>query len=60
MSKFSVSFVLSFVVVFGSMLGLMLNMLVLRRYRKALPAIPLLLAGIVIALSAYYALALIF
>ena len=47
---------LSFVVVFGSVLGLMLNMLVLRRYKKALPAIPLLLAGIVIALLAYYGL----
>ncbi len=54
--KVNLNFVLSFVVVFGSVLGLMLNMLVLRRYKKALPAIPLLLAGIVIALLAYYGL----
>ena len=56
MYKVNLNFVLSFVVVFGSVLGLMLNMLVLRRYKKALPAIPLLLAGIVIALLAYYGL----
>ena len=54
--KVNLNFVLSFVVIFGSVLGLMLNMLVLRRYRKALPAIPLLLAGILISLSVYYAL----
>lgn len=54
--KVDLNFMLSFVVVFGSMLGLMLNMLVLRRYKKALPAIPLLFAGIVIAISIYYGL----
>ena len=56
--KVDLNFVLSFAVVFGSLLGLLLNMLVLRRYKKALPAIPLLFAGIVIATSVYYALAL--
>lgn len=57
--KVNLNFVLSFVVVLGAALGLILNMLVLRKYKKALPAIPLLLAGIVMALLAYYALALV-
>lgn len=54
--KVDLNFILSFVIVFGSMLGLMLNMLVLRKYKKALPAIPLLFAGIVIAVLIYYGL----
>ena len=57
--KVQLSFVLSFVVILGALLGLLLNMLVLRRYRKALPAIPLLFAGIALAMSLYYALLLI-
>jgi presenilin-like A22 family membrane protease len=53
--KVNLSFALSFVVILGSALGLMLNMLVLRKYKKALPAIPLLFAGILIAMAMYYA-----
>jgi presenilin-like A22 family membrane protease len=55
--KVQLNFVLSFFIIFGSLLGLALNMLVLRKFKRALPAIPLLFAGIVIAMSAYYALA---
>ena len=54
--KVSLNFVLSFFIVLGSMLGLLLNMLVLRKYKRILPAIPLLFAGIVVGISAYYAL----
>jgi presenilin-like A22 family membrane protease len=53
--KVQLSFVLSFVVIIGSAFGLVLNMLVLRKYRRALPAIPLLFAGILIAMGVYYA-----
>jgi presenilin-like A22 family membrane protease len=51
--KVHLSFVPSFVIVFGSVLGLAFNMLVLRKYKRTLPAIPLLFAGIVIAMGAY-------
>lgn len=57
--KVQLNFVLSFVIILGSLLGLWLNMLVLRRYKRALPAIPLLFTGIVIAMSIYYALMLV-
>ncbi len=53
--KINLSFTPSLVVVMGSMLGITLNMLVLRRYKRALPAIPLLLLGISIALGIYFA-----
>ncbi len=53
--KISLSFVPSLVVVVGSVVGVLLNMLVLRSYKKALPAIPLLLLGISVALGIYFA-----
>ena len=52
--KINLSFVPSLVVVVGSVVGVLLNMLVLRSYKKALPAIPLLLLGISVALGIYF------
>jgi presenilin-like A22 family membrane protease len=51
--KVYLNFTLSLVVVLGSILGLVITMLVLKRYRKALPAIPFLLFGIAVALGAF-------
>ncbi len=51
--KVSLSFVLSFFVTFGAIIGLLLTMYILRRYRRALPAIPPLLAGVGIGLGLY-------
>jgi presenilin-like A22 family membrane protease len=53
--KINLSFTPSLVVVVGSVVGVLLNMLVLRRYKRALPAIPLLLFGISVALGIYFA-----
>ena len=52
--KVQFSFVLSFVVAIGAIFGLILTLLILRKYRRALPAIPPLLFGILVSLSAYY------
>ena len=52
--KVYLSFTLSFVVVLGAILGLAITMLVLKRYRRALPAIPFLLFGIAIALLLFF------
>jgi presenilin-like A22 family membrane protease len=57
--KINLSFIPSLVVVMGSILGIILNMLVLSKYKKALPAIPLLFFGTSIALGIYFAAALI-
>lgn len=51
--KVSLSFVLSLFVSFGAMIGLVLTMYILRRYRRALPAIPPLFLGIGIGLGLY-------
>ncbi len=51
--KVSLSFVLSFFVSFGAIIGLVLTMYILRRYRRALPAIPPLLFGIGIGIGLY-------
>lgn len=53
---FSLSFVLSFFMIAGGALGLLLNMVVLRKLKRVLPAIPLLLAGELIMLALYYGL----
>lgn len=52
--KINLSFVPSLVVVAGSVLGVLMNMMVLSRYKRALPAIPLLLLGISLALGVYF------
>ncbi|MCL4372378.1 presenilin family intramembrane aspartyl protease [Candidatus Marsarchaeota archaeon] len=52
--KVSLSFVLSFFVVFGAVIGLVITMFILRRYKRALPAIPPLLLGVAIGLGLYY------
>lgn len=51
--KISLSFTPSLFVAAGGILGVLMNMLILRRYKRALPAIPLLLLGITLALAAY-------
>lgn len=53
--KVNLNFVLSFVITLGAVLGLIITMLILRKYKRALPAIPPLLFGIAIALLAYFA-----
>jgi len=53
--KVNLNFILSFVVIVGAALGLVLTMVILRRYKRALPAIPPLLFGIGVALIAYRA-----
>ena len=53
--KVNLNFVLSFVIIIGALLGLILTMFILRKYKRALPAIPPLLFGIVVAMAAYFA-----
>jgi presenilin-like A22 family membrane protease len=48
------NFTVSMVIVLGSTFGLILTFLILDRYRRALPAIPPLLFGILIALGIYF------
>ena len=51
--KLSLNFLLSFFIVFGAVLGLVVTTMILRRYNRALPAIPPLLFGIVLSMLAY-------
>lgn len=53
--KVYLNFTLSLVITLGAILGLIITMLILRRYKRALPAIPPILLGIVIAMLAYFA-----
>ena len=53
--KVNLNFVLSFVIIIGALLGLILTMFILRKYKRALPAIPPLLFGIVVVMAAYFA-----
>jgi len=48
------NFTLSLFVTAGAALGLILTMLILRRYKRALPAIPPLLLGVLVGIGAYY------
>jgi presenilin-like A22 family membrane protease len=50
----NMNFTLSFFVIFGAVLGLLLTMFILRKYKRALPAIPPLLFGILIGVGAYF------
>ena len=52
--SFTMSFTLSIFIICGSALGLIITMLILRRYKRALPAIPPLLFGVLIGIGAYY------
>ena len=47
------NFVLSFFVIFGAIAGLLLTMFILRKYRRALPAIPPLFFGIIVFVLLY-------
>ncbi len=51
--KVSLNFMLSFFIIAGSLLGLVITTSILRKYKRALPAIPPLFFGIVVAVSAY-------
>ncbi len=53
--KVKLNFVLSFVIIIGALFGLILTMFILRKYKRALPAIPPLLFGISVALLTYFA-----
>jgi presenilin-like A22 family membrane protease len=48
------NFALSLSVTAGATLGLIVTMLILRRYKRALPAIPPLLLGVLVGVGAYY------
>jgi len=52
--KLTLSFVPSFFIVFGAILGLMITMFILRKFKRALPAIPPLFLGVLIGLGLYY------
>lgn len=52
--KVDLNFILSFVIVIGALFGLIITMLILRKYKRALPAIPPLLFGVLVALSVYF------
>ena len=54
--KVNLNFVLSFVIIIGAFFGLMLTMLILRKYKRALPAIPPILFGIGAAVLFYWGL----
>ncbi|MCW6160795.1 MAG: hypothetical protein LVQ97_01250 [Candidatus Micrarchaeales archaeon] len=54
----SMNFTLSIFVTLGAALGLILTMFILRRFKRALPAIPPLLFGVLIGVGVYYLLAL--
>ncbi len=47
------NFIMSFFVIFGAIAGLLATMLILRKYKRALPAIPPLFAGITIFIGLY-------
>ncbi|MEM0106670.1 MAG: presenilin family intramembrane aspartyl protease [Candidatus Micrarchaeaceae archaeon] len=49
----TMNFVLSFFVIFGAIIGLIATMAILKRYKRALPAIPPLFAGITIFVGLY-------
>ena len=49
------SFTLSLFIISGAALGLIITMLILRKYKRALPAIPPLLLGVLIGIGAYFA-----
>ncbi|MGI0135057.1 MAG: hypothetical protein ACREBW_08895, partial [Candidatus Micrarchaeaceae archaeon] len=54
--KVFASFTFSIVIIIGATFGLILTMLILRKFKRALPAIPPLLFGIVVAMGIYLAL----
>ncbi len=53
--KVNLNFVLSFVIILGAIFGLIITMMILRKYKRALPAIPPILFGICVALLLYFA-----
>ncbi len=53
--KVYLSFTFSLFITFGAIIGLALTMLILKRFKRALPAIPPLLFGIAIGILLYYA-----
>ncbi len=53
--KLSLNFILSFFIIFGAVFGLFLTAVILRKYKRALPAIPPLLFGVVIGIVSYIA-----
>ena len=52
--KLTLSFVPSFFIAFGAVLGLIITMFILRKYKRALPAIPPLFLGVLIGFALYY------
>jgi presenilin-like A22 family membrane protease len=52
--KVNLNFILSFVIIIGAFFGLVLTMLILRKYKRALPAIPPIFFGIIVALATYF------
>lgn len=52
--KVHLNFVLPFVIVLGAIFGLIITLFILRKYKRALPAIPPLLFGILFALLIFF------
>ncbi|MEM0154415.1 MAG: presenilin family intramembrane aspartyl protease [Methanothrix sp.] len=52
--KLTLSFVPSFFIALGAVLGLIITMFILRKFKRALPAIPPLFLGVLIGFALYY------
>lgn len=52
--KVHLNFILSFVIILGATFGLVITMLILRKYKRALPAIPPILFGILVSVLIYF------
>jgi presenilin-like A22 family membrane protease len=52
--KVHLNFILSLTIIMGAVFGLMITMIILRRYKRALPAIPPILFGIAVSLLVYF------
>ena len=52
--KVHLNFILSLTIVVGALFGLIITMMILRKYKRALPAIPPILLGIAVSLLVYF------
>jgi presenilin-like A22 family membrane protease len=52
--KVNLNFILSLTIIVGGLFGLVITMLILRRYKRALPAIPPILFGIAVSMLVYF------
>jgi len=52
--KVNLNFILSLTIIVGGLFGLVITMFILRRYKRALPAIPPILFGIAVSMLVYF------